>query len=524
MRDNTPVREALELKDIWISERHEQIWRAVFDCMFGDREPTSAKLSVPSSTTLPFFEKDVAFKKMMFAYMARHIEEILDLLNKGQLEELWARHRFIISYFLVGRLQVDSVTMINGQLTVKERWVNDFTYALTMGERGYRGPSDRSVHLNGVLIPNMWGVRRRTAYGLSACINYLLAAFMAGWRESYGKRFEFTWKHRDAEGILSKIRRYQHVIGFDVKQFDQAVSAKMLDTWADWLPVEDRAKILFKLAFHAPYFAPPQFADERVGHIMGNPMRLQDFRVNYGLPSGVAPNPDIGKWVMSSVYLCMIDDYFKDTLEFGVSRILEGQHERYAILNMGDDNLTLTNSDGFNQHVRGLLATAEGRLQLSPYLCIEHESPYAFLGNVLYEDEAGRTQVSPNLLSFIQNWLVAERSVGSKMRQFWPIGWKERKLHYMKAPGFNTLWGIFDQAYSDLMGIKPDVLASKAAEELRLPAIEVRSAADLDVLEDPSKLYYKYDAHDVSPEIYDRYVSSIPVEEVEAFVTPLLAH
>lgn len=317
--------------------------------------------------------------------------------------------------------------------------------------------------------------------------------------------------------IREKARRFKHAKGTDMKQMDQLLPAWGLKAWIEQLPVKDSMKTLFRMCMQAPYYAPPQSQAESRGKWMGDPLLKSNFIFNYGLPSGIAPNPDIGKWWCVSTYLCVCDDYFKDCLEVGVDVVMRGEHELYALLNMGDDNVFLTNHDGFKAHLdEGMKAK-----NLSPYMLLEEETTLAFLGGVFYEPRPGIIDIAPSLPSFFYNWFVAERGVNNVHRAYWPEGWHERKLHYAQNPSFSKAWEIFDRSFYDTFNETADAIALRGREKLTMPSAAITDI-DREVIENPSKLFYKFAAEEVSDSVLDLFTLQISTEDTERYIKPYL--
>jgi hypothetical protein len=258
---------------------------------------------------------------------------------------------------------------------------------------------------------------------------------------------------------------------------------------------------------------------ERSARWMGHPFQIDDYRLQPGLPSGIPPNPDFGKYFMTATYLCLFDDYFGDVLETGVDVILRGDHPLYGLLNMGDDSVVLSNDSKF---VRELMQKLEDEAQVSPYFQLEKEDAVAFLGNVFYRDDREDLKLSPNIASFINNWFAPEISTTHVKREFWPVGWMERQQFYMQSPSFQDAWEIMVKHFYDTWHVHPDLYASKAKDRMRVPAFPVTSEVDRIVLEDPSKLYYRFDADELSSEILDSIVGTIPADDVMANSQPFV--
>lgn len=512
---NAKLREELGLSNHFVSARHEAIFRAVHKAMFSSWSPRAARIARISSTCSPHFQKDVKFKLQMANHLFQNVGDVIAKWNKGDLEGLFRDHRFMASYYLVARMQPDKITRReDGTLEPKAREYNDFEYALTGGARGFRGPSSKELIINGQPILDFFRVRRRTAYGMSAMANYLWLAVIDGFRLGYFTELAPTVKHRGIPDLNDKISRFSFAFGTDVKQYDQSVPSFMIDAFVDWMPVKDSLKPYLRDLFSAPYYAPPQMVGEDPpGKWMGNPLKRSNFKLEMGLPSGISPNSDFGKWSNISAYLCALDDIGGNISARGEDNILRHLDPDLALLNCGDDNVTMFSERSKKMAEAWYRPLEEGKL-ISPYFKHELESPVSFSGALLTRNQYGELHFIPNLKSMAVNWFVPERSAGSRAREAWFIGWLERSKYFMSAPRYSDVKETIDRVLYDNLKLNADVLAKAESQKWRAP-IAALTAEDVAVIINPDTLAWKYDSAEISPEVDALFSASIPVELIE---------
>lgn len=518
---NALIRAELGLSDDFVSKRHRDIAVELLRLMFVSPRPAKVSIRREASTGAPDYVNDVPKKKAELRAALENLDDFLGLVDADALSELFVRYNAPIVQTIGERTQADKVTLDGGRFRSKDREVNDELAARTGLKDGRRFPADKRVVIDGTQIEGHFAGRRRTVFGMSFVPNYVVAAFFSCFRAHYLEEYEFTWKHRTPDSILDKMRQYKYLAGFDVKQFDQTVPTFMIDLFCEELAnyADPRLAKLIRRMFAAPYIVPyPWIAgtsDETFNPLFGaDPFSASSFEHELGLPSGISCNPDFGKFAMVTQYLILCDDYFKDVLETGIDVILRGEHEKYALLNMGDDCVLLTNDQKFNAHVTKAEYDAK-------YFSVEQESPISFLGNVPYTDDRGVLQLAPNIISFFVNWLVPEHGVDNhRRRNFWAVGDRERRQHYARAPGYPEAYGIYEDVFISTWGRTPASITNEYYDTQR--KLGSLSFIDALVLQNPDYLQYRFDEKDVSPDILDILVTSVPAEEVWDAVKPFL--
>lgn len=523
--DNSILREELNLADTFLSPRHARIWEELFDFMFKTFVPAPVSFRKAATAGLAHPTSNMAVKKDLFVRVAKNVPAIAGAIRANRLDELYDRTGFVNATVCGMRAQADTVTMEGGTARSKPRKVNDEVYARSGGRdpAGKRFDADKTVMFDGRVVPGHFAMRRRTVYASPGWLNYFVTGLLAPVRAYYLDHGAFTWKHRTQEEIKEKLKKYSNFVGVDVSQFDQSVQKWIIDWMLErWRTVyTDDAVTLIEALMYSPFVQPDPKVYSKTDVdpepiFFGNPMDASTWNKCVGLPSGVAPNPDIGKFVNTAAMLCLIDDYSGDILEVGISTFLRGEHPTFGLLNMGDDGIV-----GFNDPAFSTWFTSKAA-DMKFYVRIAREEGVAFLGNIPYYDYEGNLEVAPDLITFARNWLAPERGLprpnenptGRTARTFAAsIGWFARIQHYQTAPRFSQMWQIWERRHRQVFG---ETLESRFVywrDHTKLPSIDTLSEADRQFLLDPSKIYYRIQESDLTPWVLDLDRASIPFEE-----------
>jgi len=508
LTDNTVIAEELKLATTFKSARHRAIFDGLFDLMFRTVVPASMSLRVQASIGLPHCLSDVRLKKEQMINVFRNGRKMANLIRQNKLIEM--HHEFdVLNGAVMGlREQADSVNRLpDNRWESKGRLVNDGLYAATGGKEGRRFTADKSFKLDGEVVPNHFAMRLRSVYAAAGWLNYFFTAIFTPLRAHYFSQYEFTWKHRSSLDIEYKAQTFDYVVGVDVSQFDQSVQRWILDAWIERMGdvVDEDAITLLRSLMFAPYCQPdPEVkSDPRADAsplFFGDPYDSTTWTNCPGLPSGVAPNPDLGKFIMVWTYLCLLDDKYHDVLEFGIDRILKGQHPMYAMLNMGDDNVFLTNDPSFNDWMKKQVK------EHSYYVSIGPEDGVAFLGNVFYRDIDGKIKVRPDGVTLVRNWLVPERGLpksttkpGTAARSHHALGYFARLDHYQTAPSYGGIREVWSEEHRNTYGESLDSRENYWRENGHfVPDFNAMTESDKLYILNPAVIYYRLSENDVS--------------------------
>lgn len=508
------------------SPRHKRIFNALWDLMFSRLEESGTSLSRISSSTIPIFTASVPEKQMFLEQILNNLDDVLDLVMKDKFVELQRKYGLALAYVLGERHQPDGGKWEDGKFIPKPR------YGFTREGIFSNDPEihkqieiDKTSHLKEVYgLENCSAMRVRTVFGLAGFVTYLLSCLFNMARSHYLTEYSYTWKHSTREQIFEKVKDNSWAVGLDVTQMDQHVPSWFLDAYADkWADhVHPGLAKLIKLMNTAPYFC-PQLAPGESPFWVGNPYDPRGFWPRPGLASGRPDVPDLGKFWMTFVYACMIDDINHDLLEqahtdhLSLKVFLKGNY-RIRLLDMGDDavvmgdDTTLPFRDILRKHLKDGTA--------SNYAMFDEEEVVAFLGNVFMKDPITHEILmpEPNPITLVVNRFCREHSVfNHNHSEFWGSGLLLALDHYGKSSKAIEVWEHMEELWRFHMPDFPTPTAmAKAHAKLKpVGGIAGISDADIQVLLDPSKLHYKFTADMLSEGIRDKFTTFVPPEKIK---------
>lgn len=485
------------------TEEHEAIARELASCMLDDWEPQNGYM-IARDSTMGFdnFSFDMEDKMNAAINSLERAEYICNTVSKGKFAELYGSTGIVMAYYATYRMQADGSTVDqNGKLSPKPRprygydWATQPMVDIPIADR----------IIEGIRLP-MFRQRVRIAYGLAGKINYLLGCVFSGFRDCYLKTFSPTWVTRGPDDLASKLQGW-HIVGMDVSGFDTTfpgfLAHYFLNHAADHFPL---FRDVFKYALHAPVFTPRQ-GKQDPGFWTGNPMDPETFRTNVGLPSGVAFNPDLGKFGGTLQGLVILHELFGGVLG-NVRQILRHEHPEFMLKNMGDDMLIGCRSEAMQTLVYEALGDAKHEVHSRSYFKFEVESPITYLGWAVYRAGRGMYTVEPNINSMLINWNAPERSAGSNFRKFPGIGWYAREEHFQKSRMYGVVSEIRDKVFKHYFGSVPAEMleAQYRAEKAHLGDL---SEEDFLLMEKPERLHFT-DVTQVSSKIIDLHARKVP--------------
>lgn len=535
--DRTLMLHEAGIRSDFASAQHRADAAAMHRLMFGKRvRGANMQFSRISSTSNPFFEYDVTFKKEMLIHALSNAEHVLRLVAKRDFHALRRDFGWVFASTLVERHQAEGGTgLLEGKFVPKPRKVASSEYALSGGRSGQVIVADKlgPVAEAGGDPTRSVAMRVRTAYGYGAGPTYFLTCALAGVRAQYYDRMAFTWHHTGREQIHDKIKDARAVVGVDVTTMDQFYPSFLLDFHAERMKdyFDPRIGELIQLVNYSPYFA-PSLGDGLAPFWAGDPTQPDAHRIDVGLSSGRADNPDLGKYYMTWVYFEIIAGLdpsvrsFRGDLEASMLAFLQGEHPHWGLLDQADDGVFVVkrteDEAGDRERVRALQELlASGKA--SPYAVIKPEIGIAFLGNVFKRDELGNIAVpTPSPITMVTNLFCAEHGIDSAHRRMWGLGVLARHDHYLNAGPIahdieERVRFLWDQCFRG-RAEHPMAAADRHAAKFR-PFFEmVQTEADLQVLLDPSKRYYRYADSDLSPQVLDLLTAGVDGAFIETTI------
>jgi hypothetical protein len=482
----------------WVNE--------VIRLFFGAAAPCNLHIRKKASSGEPFFTNDIQYKKLGTLKILKNFDNYLSLTttnSKSDLEKAFIDYHSLFIFSINERQQPNAVVKAkDGTFSSKPRYFPTIEEAIS-GNYIERLVADMTVtDPGGVRIPGHFAMRRRPVFGYCALPNYAMTAVMGCHRKVYLDRFAFTYKARDDRDKEDKISRFKYTVGSDVKTMDQLVPAWFFDTLYEELHKywDDRLVLLLQRMMQSPYIVPPPWRntpDDYNPVFGGSPLDPTNFKSRVGLPSGIFINPDIGKLWMTIVYLLLFRDSGALTTIGEIEPFLQGKNPNHALLDMSDDACMLTNVSS----VRDRLADAK-----SPYAGLQPETPVVFLGSVFCERDGRKVSV-PNPVTYLVNALVREDSIDRIDPVRHAEGVLARMQQYSSTPVFRDLNQVYENAVRKHLGVSPTLIARQMAKR------QAFSDMDALVIANPHYLHYRVDAADVSPEVLDSLVATIPHED-----------
>lgn len=495
--NNKLLRSEIYLNDDFESERDKKIFEELMAVRYPTHDGSRGKISRISSSTFPFFSKDVDLKANHLSLLLKNGDKIKKFINSGDLKKLYKELKLLFGMVDVYRSQADIFVEENGEFVPKKRKVNDITYSTSGGAIGKRFDADKSVVVGGRVLRGKSSCRARTAYGFSNAPNLLMTAAFEGFRHYADSTYYQTYKHTTRESILEKINKFKNAVAVDVTTYDQTVPKFLMDTWIRCSPFNAFGKELLDLMVNAPMFY-RGVSQESSPYWTGDPLDIEFFNQYRGLISGLFSTSAMGKDFFTFCLLTILDKVYGDVLG-NVEKILRWEHPVYAITNMGDDSNIHSNDDKLIHWIEKQLATTQ--YGMSPYFKVDIEDGFKFLGNIGYIDKDGNKQLCGDLGTYFKNMLVPERSISGSHRKYGVYGLLERRSVYSSHPLFSVADAIFQEEFRKSFGVNwldymEKYLVMPKNEEAR-----VMSQAEIEVVLDPSKLHYKYNEDDIGEDI-----------------------
>lgn len=542
--DNSHLRVEKGLVNSWSAPWHENCARALARLFFRDIEPVPLKLRTNSSSMMPFYTKEMTRKKELARYALASGRKASELMMAGDYLTAWTQYYIGGAYHTVYRRQAsDAMTYEKGVFTPKARPVADLEFALTGGRSGSFAPSDRTLKLEGVRIPDGFArERNRTAMGGPLGLNVNLMVIAQAVRQHIYTEFPYTYHHTTRSSQQEDMRKMGYIIAADVSNHDWYWATFIVDTIADELSEMGYADWwvhLYKTRFKLPNYVTDVSPTE--GNILLGDWR--DPQNNGGLPSGNAFTDLDGCFLMTLVYfLIQVEHTYPEiirelnTIE-GAERVLTSYLKGNLPISLKDksDDALLGWPDTYlHGRARKLHDKMKAGESVSPYMIVSYEHGGAFLGSILLYPTSGQTTgltLIGNVNSLAVNQFSPEYGVQSnikdrtKARRPYPgLAWKTLSQNYGTAPGYAEAMEIIEHEYAKVYGesyrafretwLQDDerrLMDDLRSRQLSLPEL---TPLEIEVLLDPSKLDWKYSTGDVSQSIVDLMFNGIPLEEI----------
>jgi hypothetical protein len=501
--DNAKFIESLGLRSD-IRKQDIPYLKTLIRLYFGHVTPTDLHIRKEATTSLLLFTKDNEWKKMTTLHCLRNCDEYINRLSGGRSDLTLAMNDFhsLLVNAIHERQQPTPITKEeDGTLKAKARRAPSEEEARTGSLKASFEADFRVFDDAGGVIPNHFAMRRRVVWGFSGIPNYFMTAIMGCHRSVYLNRFAFTYKTRGWEDKEQRISQYRYIVGSDVKNMDTTLPTWFFEFLLKELEQywDERLLIVLRRMLYASFVAPPPWREtpDSYNPVFGGDPLDGEANVHAGLTSGIFINPDLGKLWMTFVYLILYRDSGAISSIDEIEPFLQGKNPNHGLLNMSDDATMMTNSS----RVYELLKRAK-----SPYAVLEPETPVIYLGDVFAMD-GGKKRAYPNPVTYIVNPLARESSMDNMNPISYAEGVLARFQHYSRTPIFRDLNRIYEEEIRNELGINPYLIARAVAKRQRFTEVDAIVKAN------PHYLVYRIDPADVSKEVLDEIVATIPASD-----------
>lgn len=515
--NNESLREELKLCSNFLTPRDVRIFDELIGLRYSEHDGSVGKISKISGSGFPYFSHDIKLKVAHLNYIANNVDRIFSDIRYGKFNSLLKQDGIVLASSSVLRTQAEGGKYENGVYIPKERMVNSLEYALSNGVRGSRFPASKRVVIDGIELKDHFAGRARSAYSVPNPINTTFTAAVEGLRHYADNKYEFTYKHRTKDELSDKAAGFKHFLPLDVGQYDQSIPWFMVERWLEKMPFTDAAREVITLLLKAPKF----YSAVNSKHdpiFTGDPESLSSYEDWGGLPSGAFLTSMLGKDMFTFAVLTMFDRYYHDVLG-NIDSILKGKH-KYAIFNASDDTIIMSKDKDV---ITFLQTTQDTKGTMTPYFKVEIENGLKFLGNCGYTDDKGKIKFCSDIGSFLKNSLVPERGIRSKLRKYAMYGLMIRREIFQDHPLFFEMEELWIKSFRDEFKINwYDIIRDNMVMPSVVAEGQILSQSEIEVLLDPSKLYYKVDEKDVSSSILDNIEEKISAENTTKLIKSII--
>lgn len=498
--DNTLLRETLGLRPGY-NAREMEIAKLVWDIVWREAVPSKVKVPKKSAGGMRRMSHDVQWKLDYARWKTAPVryEKFLNAVESGDVYYLANEMEIVYGTYIQKRLHLDDIS--------KVRWANDWTYAKTGGREGGRSETDKKVVIDGVDYPRHSALRVRVIDAGPWTVNCDLQMVASSHMKSLFARFPKTF-HINTSDEIKEIVDGKYVFCSDVSEYDQSMCKDAISVIFTTMRKYYREGVCASAErlYAAPYFARPLDMDGNQGLWMANPMNWKR-KLNSGNRSGHAFTSLAAK-VNKVIETLFIADRLYRVTPRNIEAFLKGDMP-IAMINNGDDEVVYTQVASDLEHFKALRAD----LNMGSYV-VTPELGQGFSGLLLVRPDPTKCEYFPSakLQTPFEKCYVPERSIGTALREFWPIGWFDRKDSLYQTDAGREAWDIHNSVYARRLegryGSLNGIL-ERALQDLPILSNDL-TPIEREVLADPDKLHHKYDDSDVREFVLNAVTSNIP--------------
>lgn len=507
--DNRLLRKEMGLSEGYSPEQR-RIATAVWRLVWAKCKPSSVNVPPMSQGGMPRFTHDTQWKLdyANWKYSPNNYDRFLNFVERGNVYGLLNRFETLYGMYTQKRLQVDEPS--------KARYANDWLYAISGGAKGQRIRIDKRVVIGGTEYPDFSPLRVRVIDAGPWTINCDLSAISTSHMRGLFERYPGTFHVNTAAEIVGVVNN-KYVYCSDVSEYDQSMSYDALNdipftTMKEYYP--EGICISALRLMEAPYFSRPLELGGTKGRWIASPLDWS-FCMRSGNRSGHAFTSLIAKVNKVIDTLFVIGKIYPVT-EDNVESYLQGRMPM-GMVNNGDDEIVWATTRSDIQRYRALRADP-----LAGHYSITPEVGQGFSGLLLVRPDPNEPKYSPQarLQTAFEKMYVPERSIGTRLRKYWPVGFRERERNLRQTDVGRELWEYHKWCFAKHLESRFGSYNSIVERGFRDVDIATAglSQIDLDVLIDPEKLHYAYHEDEVSETVLRQVTSRIPVSVVEGFL------
>lgn len=547
LADNRLLRAKEGLANKFVEPWHANVMDAITELFFEDLEPQKMKMRKGSSSCMPFFETGMAQRVEAAKFAHSSALKAGHLMLQGKYDEAWNKYYIGGGVYVVYRRQSTDVILYDSKTnkwTFKDRPVADLEFAISGGQRGSFLPSNKQLIDMDFRVPDGFArERNRTAMGGPWALNAALAPIAQSVRARIYDVFAYSTHHTTRENIQADVRDWKYTIAADVSNHDWFWPTFLIDHIADKLKNMNFSEEWVEL-FRVCNLLPRYVTDVGPGKeniLIGDPSNPD---IHGGLTSGNAFTDIFGTMGMLMVYFIIQVEHTYPQIIPGLSnprrckellkQYLKGKLP-IVIKDKSDDALLGWTDTVLIGKAAVLQEKMKANEQVSPYMKVTYEHGGAFLGSILQYPKNKNPEgviLIGNIQSLVTNLFSPEYGVQSGVkdrsrvkRPFPGLAWDTLSSVYGSCPLYGDVMEAIEKNWFDVY--KESFFARKN-KQLELDKAKLaryiknfdqvgggeKTAIDLEVLNDPTKLEYKFAAADVSPEVLDFLYQGLSVEEI----------
>lgn len=503
----------------------------VCDICFSEWREADINVTPGSSTGWVGFRNDAEWKiaNTTFLFDKSRIQRFLDLSFENKDVEFANEFETIWAYYAQKRDGIDSPD--------KKRRV----YGLKYANDPKAFPDDFQDTDKRVVMPQtgkVWAdhsaTRERLINAAPWPINAFISVISTGTMKSMFDRFPGVWHVNTPEQVEASING-KHCFFGDASEFDQSHPKKAMDRFHDAMRKywEERAVHVSEKLFYAPYFSKPlsEDPDSAAGRPswVGRPFR-NFLEVVCGNRSGHSMTALLNKQLMVGAYLYAIH-LAGYVVKGNVISWLRGEGI-IQFVNNGDDTIITSKNKAALDRVVFLLTD----LKTAIYK-IEREKGGVYNGmpTVLVDAANLIYKCVPNALNSITKIITPERAIyhprsriqrdadlasGKKIhRQFWYLGLGDKIANAHKDDVTADVMDEFVGRWRTEMRGKMTIAEMLDYARMIVPPLSGDlSVKDLQVLEQPDKLHYRFTRDEISTVVLDAVSSKVSSDVFLSYV------